>query len=58
MTELMVDERSSSSVGAKVPLSVILPVLNEETNIGDALRSVDWADQVIVVDSHSTDRTV
>jgi len=33
-------------------------VLNEEANISEALKSVEWADQVIVVDSHSTDRTV
>lgn len=40
-----------------VPLTVLLPVLNEEKNLPDALASVAWADQVIVVDSGSTDRT-
>jgi glycosyltransferase involved in cell wall biosynthesis len=39
------------------PLTVILPVRNEEENLPDALASVAWADQVIVVDSHSSDRT-
>jgi glycosyltransferase involved in cell wall biosynthesis len=39
------------------PLTVILPVKNEEENLPDALASVDWADEVIVVDSHSSDRT-
>jgi glycosyltransferase involved in cell wall biosynthesis len=42
----------------KAPLSVVLPVLNEEENLGDALRSVEGADQVVVVDSGSRDRTV
>lgn len=39
-------------------LSVIIPTRNEEENLREALRSVDWADEVIVVDSHSTDHTV
>lgn len=42
----------------KAPLTVILPVRNEEENLPAALASVDWADRVIVIDSHSTDRTV
>ncbi|HEX9415096.1 MAG TPA: glycosyltransferase family 2 protein [Gaiellaceae bacterium] len=42
---------------SKAPLTVVLPVLNEEQNLPDALRSVDWADQIVVVDSGSTDRT-
>jgi glycosyltransferase involved in cell wall biosynthesis len=39
-------------------LSVITITLNEERNITDCLRSVTWADEIIVVDSGSTDRTV
>ena len=30
---------------------------NEESNIRDAIQSVEWADEVLVVDSESTDRT-
>jgi glycosyltransferase involved in cell wall biosynthesis len=41
-----------------VPVTVVLPVLNEEVNLPGALASVAWADQVVVVDSGSTDRTV
>jgi len=41
----------------KVPLSIIVPVKNEEHNIGRCLDSVDWADQCIVVDSQSEDKT-
>ena len=39
-------------------LSVITLALNEEHNIVDCLASVKWADELIVVDSGSTDRTV
>ena len=31
--------------------------LNEQDNIADCLRSADFADEQIVVDSHSSDRT-
>jgi glycosyltransferase involved in cell wall biosynthesis len=39
-------------------LTVIIPTRNEEENLPGALASVDWASQVIVVDSHSSDHTV
>ena len=42
----------------KVPVSVVLIAKNEEKRIEDCLRSVDWADEIIVVDDHSTDATV
>ncbi len=38
-------------------VSVLIPTYNEEKNIGPCLESVKWADQVVVVDSQSTDRT-
>ncbi|MBP6003256.1 MAG: glycosyltransferase family 2 protein [Pyrinomonadaceae bacterium] len=38
-------------------ISVTIITLNEEAKIADALRSVYWADEVLVVDSHSTDNT-
>jgi glycosyltransferase involved in cell wall biosynthesis len=41
-----------------VALSVILIAKNEEASIARALRSVAWADETVVVDSGSTDRTV
>jgi glycosyltransferase involved in cell wall biosynthesis len=41
----------------KVPVSVIIPTLNEEKNLDRCLSSVEWADEVFVVDSGSTDRT-
>ncbi len=39
-------------------LSVIVTTFNEEVNIGDCIESVLWADEILVVDSFSTDRTV
>jgi glycosyltransferase involved in cell wall biosynthesis len=46
------------SAAGRVPLSVIVPTFNEQDNIEDCLRSVTWADEVLVVDSFSTDRTL
>lgn len=40
------------------PVSATLITLNEERNVEDALRSVAWADEIVVVDSGSTDATV
>jgi glycosyltransferase involved in cell wall biosynthesis len=39
-------------------LTVITLTLNEERNIAECLSSVRWADEIIVIDSGSTDRTV
>ncbi|HEY6011878.1 MAG TPA: glycosyltransferase family 2 protein [Nitrospirota bacterium] len=39
-------------------LSVAIITLNEESNIRRTLESVKWADEIVVVDSGSTDRTV
>ena len=38
-------------------ISVTVITKDEEKNISDCLRSVNWADEIIVVDSESTDRT-
>ena len=40
------------------PLTVLIPTFNEEENIEPALDSALWADEVLVVDSFSTDRTL
>src|SRR5689334_24008024 len=39
-------------------LSVLLPTYNEEAVLTDCLESVKWADEILVVDSYSTDRTL
>lgn len=41
----------------KLPISVIVPIKNEERNVAACLQSVAWADEIWIVDSHSTDRT-
>jgi glycosyltransferase involved in cell wall biosynthesis len=41
-----------------VKLTVTVITYNEGENIAAALDSVSWADEIIVVDSHSTDDTV
>ena len=40
------------------PISVVVITKNEEANIARCLASVRWADEIVVVDSGSTDRTV
>ena len=39
-------------------VSVIIPTFNEADNIAGVLGGVTWADEIIVVDSFSTDETV
>ncbi len=39
-------------------LTVIITTFNEADNIARALDSVRWADEIIIVDSHSTDHTI
>jgi glycosyltransferase involved in cell wall biosynthesis len=39
-------------------LSVFIITLNEEKNIERCLQSVTWADEIVIVDSFSQDRTV
>jgi glycosyltransferase involved in cell wall biosynthesis len=42
----------------KIPLSVVVITKNEELNIEDCLKSVNnWADELVVVDDESTDKT-
>lgn len=39
-------------------LSAIVITYNEENNIKDCLETIKWADEIIVVDSNSSDKTV
>ncbi|CAN5575714.1 hypothetical protein BH09PLA1_BH09PLA1_03180 [soil metagenome] len=45
-------------VGAKIPVSVMIPTLNEGGNLPRCLDHLQWADEVVVVDSGSSDETV
>lgn len=44
--------------GARLSLTILIPTFNEESNICEALASASFADEILVVDSFSTDRTV
>lgn len=39
-------------------ISAVVITYNEEANIGDCLESISWTDEIIVIDSGSTDKTV
>ncbi len=39
-------------------LSILLPAFNNQDIIRDCLESIKWADEILVVDSFSTDRTL
>ncbi|MBN1355831.1 glycosyltransferase family 2 protein [bacterium] len=41
-----------------VSLSAVVITLNEENNIQNCLKSVEFVDEIVVIDSSSTDRTV
>lgn len=41
----------------KIPVSVVVITKNEEENIADCIKSVPWADEVIILDDNSTDKT-
>jgi glycosyltransferase involved in cell wall biosynthesis len=41
----------------RVPVTAMIFTLNEEIHLPSCLAALDWADDVIVVDSFSTDRT-
>lgn len=43
----------------KLPkITALITTFNEERNIGKCLESVKWADELLIVDSFSTDKTV
>jgi len=39
------------------PLSAVVTTFNEEHNIGECLASLEWCEEIVVVDSYSTDHT-
>ncbi len=49
---------AGSSAVAKVPVTVVIPTLNEAFRIEQALARLAWADEVIVADGGSHDGTV
>lgn len=51
-------EDHKSQITNHKSLSVIVPTFNEESNIAECLAGLSFADEILVVDSFSTDRTV
>jgi glycosyltransferase involved in cell wall biosynthesis len=41
-----------------LPVTIVIPTLNEAEQIADCVRQVSWADETIVADAGSTDGTV
>ena len=42
----------------KAPISVVVITKNESGRIAECLKSVQWADEIVVLDDYSTDNTV
>jgi len=53
-----VTSRQAATVRERRPLTVIIPTHNEERTLPDCLESVRFADETLVVDSFSSDRTL
>ena len=51
-------EEPPLATSGTLPISVIILTFQEESNIRGCLKSVSWADDVIVVDSFSSDGTI
>jgi glycosyltransferase involved in cell wall biosynthesis len=47
-----------SSRENRVPVSILVPIKNEAANLRKCLDSIKWADEILVVDSHSTDGSI
>lgn len=55
MTERFLSGEGSST--AAVPISVLILTLDEERNIARCMRALDWCDDIVVLDSFSSDAT-
>ena len=50
-------QRESTPAVPRVPVTVMIFTLNEEIHLPSCLDALAWADDVVIVDSFSTDRT-
>lgn len=55
---LLLEAFSLNSMPKKIPVSVCIIAKNEEKRLPDCLASVSWADEVVVLDDASSDRTI
>ena len=44
-------------IDTRLPVSVVIIAKNEEKRLGDCIRSIAWAQEVVVIDDESGDRT-
>jgi len=51
-------KKELSAISNKLKISAIIVTKNEEKNIRNCLRSLNWTDEIIVIDQSSTDKTV
>lgn len=49
--------KAGRGAAARPPVSAIVTTFNEEKNIGECVESLAWCDEILIVDSFSTDRT-
>jgi glycosyltransferase involved in cell wall biosynthesis len=52
------DKRTKSIQDKKIHLSALIITYNEEHNIKEVLADLDFADEILVIDSFSTDKTI
>lgn len=52
------DSHPAESLSERAPISCCIVCYNEERSIRRCLESVKWCDEIVIVDSFSTDRTV
>jgi glycosyltransferase involved in cell wall biosynthesis len=58
MTDALETERMSEETKPREPISAFVICFNEEEHIVDCLKSVAFCDEIVVIDSYSTDKTV
>ena len=51
-------EQLKDSKLKKLPISIVIITRNVDSNIKACLESVSWADEIVIVDNHSTDKTL
>ena len=52
------ENNSSNSAKLEKGLSALIITFNEESNIKSAIENLAFADEIIIIDSYSTDATV
>ncbi|TDE30354.1 MULTISPECIES: glycosyltransferase family 2 protein [Flavobacterium] len=54
----MAKQNSESTQLNKLPLTALIITYNEESNMASVLENIDFADEILVIDSFSTDQTI